>query len=1001
MSSFHCPKVSKDGQRSSCLPAHKKNSVGPLVQDKHKHNSRGIETKDLTSEGHWLLAYLMCCKLMKEQQTCNLHMWMILYMKGLAEGSCIKGPERGWRNWKKRRRAQRSDESMSADYGYVLYSAKEDDEEDSGGSDYVHKWSVHHGWTPKFQEKQFFTLDDEEEAITSLEETSPHSSQVQKRVSDGKIKATHGSSIDVMDEGCVKMSMVIEEMDYLKSEVRQQKRLAFEEKLEEEYKMDLPRLHIVATEHEELKQQMEEIHRKQAEEDQEKHWEDDGVDLGEDYPASGAREEIGCEEGGESLRMLKFSFELAQSEARNQQQAELIQADIGKDYPASGAREEIGCREGGENLSIFGNSGGSFREAGLFITEAYELLTWQCILQTVATVCMFLAGKVEETPRPLRDVIFVSYEISNKKDPTALQRIKQKEVYEQQKEIILLGERVVLATLGFDLNVHHPYKPLVAAIKKFKVAQNALAQVAWNFVNDGLRTSLFLQFKPHHVAAGAIFLAAKFLKVKLPSDGDKVWWQEFGVTPRQLEEVSNQMLELYEQNRATSTSRGTEPGGNSGMNNCQKPGNIQSNGEAPPSANGHSQVPQYTSPAAAQPVTKAPQAEDANDVTEMEISDDDQNLGKYDVGIKQNSESVNADNEQACNKDQGLTEENVHSNQPSRNAIAKQVDKDHDKDTMLEDVSKHDLKPSADSQSRQKVGQTVILPDESTFNTSQNYDKKEPAHSMVNYETHANKSRDEIRGRLGSDDTEQKKSWAGFDEVNKDKVKAALEKRRRFRGEGIESRPAMPRDGQIDEDDLIERELESGVEAAAEAEKAKQDRKEDQSKSLSRGEQERSELEDVSVDETENRGKRKRSNENTLPEKRRTRPSGQPDPSAGFQDRVPAIVSYEHMEEGEFPISTVHKEVPSPKFSDRRTQMPNQPEKGGSSHKRHDYGGPDQIERRDLSYDKKHRHSNHQHHSSSHVQHQNRADNERDRYYYKDRDRQERDYKKVGHDHGK
>ena len=44
---------------------------------------------------------------------------------------------------------------------------------------------------------------------------------------------------------------------------------------------------------------------------------------------------------------------------------------------------------------------------------------------------------------------------------------------------------MVLATLGFDFNIHHPYKPLVAAIKKFKVAKSALAQVAWNFVNDG------------------------------------------------------------------------------------------------------------------------------------------------------------------------------------------------------------------------------------------------------------------------------------------------------------------------------------------------------------------------------------------------------------------------------------------------------------------------------------------------------------------------------------
>lgn len=57
-----------------------------------------------------------------------------------------------------------------------------------------------------------------------------------------------------------------------------------------------------------------------------------------------------------------------------------------------------------------------------------------------------------------------------------------------------------------------------------------------------LRTSLCLQFKPHHIAAGAIFLAAKFLKVKLPAEGDKAWWQEFEVNPRQLEGASLLLL---------------------------------------------------------------------------------------------------------------------------------------------------------------------------------------------------------------------------------------------------------------------------------------------------------------------------------------------------------------------------------------------------------------------------------------------------------------------------
>ncbi|MCE3049368.1 hypothetical protein HAX54_044717 [Datura stramonium] len=99
------------------------------------------------------------------------------------------------------------------------------------------------------------------------------------------------------------------------------------------------------------------------------------------------------------------------------------------------------------------------------------------------------AGKVEETPRPLKDVILVSYEIIHKKDPAAIQRIKQKGMP--------IGLVVVLFT-GYSLCVNMVPLPAV-----------------WNFVNDGLRTSLCLQFKPHHIAAGAIFLAAKFLS-KVP-----------------------------------------------------------------------------------------------------------------------------------------------------------------------------------------------------------------------------------------------------------------------------------------------------------------------------------------------------------------------------------------------------------------------------------------------------------------------------------------------------
>uniref|UniRef100_A0A1D1YRN8 Cyclin-T1-3 n=1 Tax=Anthurium amnicola TaxID=1678845 RepID=A0A1D1YRN8_9ARAE len=165
--------------------------------------------------------------------------------------------------------------------------------------------------------------------------------------------------------------------------------------------------------------------------------------------------------------------------------------------------------------------------------------------QSIATVCLFLASKVEETPCSLSKVIPAAYEMIYRNDPAAVKRIQLKDVYEKQKGLIVLGERLVLSTLGFDLDIQHPYKPLVAAVKKLGFFQNDVVKVAWNFVNDWLRTTLCMQYKPHYIAAGSIYLAAKLNKVKLPSENGQVWWHEFDITPRQFEEVIQEMMELF------------------------------------------------------------------------------------------------------------------------------------------------------------------------------------------------------------------------------------------------------------------------------------------------------------------------------------------------------------------------------------------------------------------------------------------------------------------------
>ncbi|CAH8345679.1 unnamed protein product [Eruca vesicaria subsp. sativa] len=170
---------------------------------------------------------------------------------------------------------------------------------------------------------------------------------------------------------------------------------------------------------------------------------------------------------------------------------------------------------------------------------------------TIATACMFLAGKAEETPRVLQDVAIVSYEIIHKKDVPAAQR---KEVCEQQKKYVLSAEELVLSTLNFDLSIGHPYEPLIHAIKKYKVEEvkAQFPQVAWSFVNDCYGTTLCLQYKPRQIAAGAFFLAAEHLTVDLQSYGEGLF-QEFDITPVQLEDIRGQMLELYEKKHVSTT----------------------------------------------------------------------------------------------------------------------------------------------------------------------------------------------------------------------------------------------------------------------------------------------------------------------------------------------------------------------------------------------------------------------------------------------------------------
>ncbi|XP_058445842.1 cyclin-K [Malaya genurostris] len=166
-----------------------------------------------------------------------------------------------------------------------------------------------------------------------------------------------------------------------------------------------------------------------------------------------------------------------------------------------------------------------------------------------ACCCLFLAGKVEETPKKCKDII--------KTARSMLTDQKFLSFGEDPKEEVMTLERILLQTIKFDLQVEHPYSFLVKYAKCLKGDSTKLqkmVQMAWNFVNDSLSTTVSLQWEPEIIAVALIYLASKLSKFTVVDWVGKQpehlkWWDMFvqDVTMEILEDICHQVLDLYQQ----------------------------------------------------------------------------------------------------------------------------------------------------------------------------------------------------------------------------------------------------------------------------------------------------------------------------------------------------------------------------------------------------------------------------------------------------------------------
>ncbi|KAJ3669251.1 hypothetical protein LUZ60_011201 [Juncus effusus] len=161
----------------------------------------------------------------------------------------------------------------------------------------------------------------------------------------------------------------------------------------------------------------------------------------------------------------------------------------------------------------------------------------------VATSALFLASKSEESPCLLNTVLRASFEVSQSPEFTFMPFMTYaQDWFEQYRERVIEVEQLILTTLDFELEVIHPYGPLAAGLSKLGLSRTLIYTLACNFVTEGLRSSLWLQFKPHHIAAGAVSLAFKYLHYDI--NLYPTFWHDFQTTTYIVEDVEQQLREI-------------------------------------------------------------------------------------------------------------------------------------------------------------------------------------------------------------------------------------------------------------------------------------------------------------------------------------------------------------------------------------------------------------------------------------------------------------------------
>jgi protein BUR2 len=165
---------------------------------------------------------------------------------------------------------------------------------------------------------------------------------------------------------------------------------------------------------------------------------------------------------------------------------------------------------------------------------------------SVAATALFLATKVEENCRKMRELVVACCRVAQKQPNLVVD--EQNKEYWKWRDTILHNEDLLLEALCFDLQLEQPYRILFDFLQYYGVADNkVLRNTSWAFLNDSHITTMCLLHSPRIIAGAALYVGARLAGATLPDDEQgRPWWEHLELDIHEIQRACNLLCEVYQ-----------------------------------------------------------------------------------------------------------------------------------------------------------------------------------------------------------------------------------------------------------------------------------------------------------------------------------------------------------------------------------------------------------------------------------------------------------------------